>query len=168
MSIPKSRGKTLIIDLDGTVFAHGKDGTGAIYEEALKQPRDNNRRYVTKVAYLLDGVREAFNDWHGKGYRLILMTGRCESTRKETEEQLRMHGLFWDMLIMGIGGGQRVLINDWKFDENGHFTAQSVKAVAINVIRDRGFQDINDQYTNAVADILIRQGVENAKLPLEI
>ena len=49
-----------------------------------------------------------------KEYKIILVTGRKECTRSETESQLRYHGLVWDQLVMGIGGGVRVLINDKK------------------------------------------------------
>lgn len=144
----ESRGKTLFIDIDGTVLKHGGDGTGAV-------GMIFNGSFLNKPGVLLEGVRQAFNDWHGKGYRLILTTGRCESTREQTEAQLRGHGLFWDMLIMGVGGGQRILINDLKSDG-------SISAVAINVKRDSGFENINELYTTA----LKQMGVE--KLPTEI
>lgn len=34
------------------------------------------------------------------------------------EEQLKKIGIFYDKLIMGIGGGQRVIINDFKPDSD--------------------------------------------------
>jgi ribonucleotide monophosphatase NagD (HAD superfamily) len=146
----ESRGKTLFIDIDGTILRHGKDGTGAVCMIL-------GGAVVHKPGVLLDGVRQKFNDWHGKGYRLILTTGRCESTREQTEKQLRDHGLFWDMLIMGIGGGQRVLINDLKSDG-------SIAAVGVNVPRDAGFGDIDNIYAN----VLKQMGGEREKLPTEI
>lgn len=133
MSIPKSRGKTLFIDIDGT-FELG----------------EFHERVCVKN---LPGVREAFNNWHSKGYRLILTTARCESTREVTEKQLRSCGLFWDVLLMGVGGGQRVLI----IKSDG-----SLSAIGLNVPRDIGLIDINKIYQQALKGL----GVKN--LPEEI
>jgi hypothetical protein len=55
--------------------------------------------------------------------------------RKATEEQLARLGVFYDQLIMGIGGGDRILINDNKPD--GRETA-----FAINLERNKGIDDI--------------------------
>jgi hypothetical protein len=122
----ESRGKTLFIDIDGTILKHQKDASGV----------------VLKRAEILKGVRAAFNGWCSKGYRLILTTGRNESMRSVTEQQLCECGLFWDLLIMGIGGGERILINDITDPEKP-------KAIAINVKRDEGFEDIDELYHEA-------------------
>ena len=50
---------------------------------------------------------------------IILTTGRKEGMRRITEQQLESAGIVYDKLIMGIGGGARVLINDLKPDRNG-------------------------------------------------
>jgi hypothetical protein len=55
--------------------------------------------------------------------------------RESTERQLREAGIIYDRLIMGIGGGIRVLINDLKSD--GEDTA-----IAINLKRDIGVKDV--------------------------
>lgn len=126
----ESRGKSLFIDIDGTLFKHQKNGTEACFHPELA--KDN----------LLSFVRHYFNEWHSKGYRLILTTGRTESMRAITEAQLRFAGLFWDYLLMGIGGGERILINDMS-PEN------EPKAISINLIRDSGFENINKLYHEA-------------------
>jgi hypothetical protein len=56
--------------------------------------------------------------------------------RKFTEKQLEQAGIFYDMLIMGIGGGVRVLINDYKPNSTEE------TAVAIVVDRDKGIKNI--------------------------
>lgn len=126
----ESRGKTLFIDIDGTIFRHQVDGSGANFTPS----RANE--------FILEGVKFYFNEWHSKGYRIILTTGRTESMRKITEQQLVEAGLFWDMLLMGIGGGERILINDIP-------PGKSIKAVAINVKRDEGFDNIDELYHEA-------------------
>lgn len=110
------RPKTLFIDLDGTLIWHHGD---------LVKQTENKAR-------LLPGVLEKFNEWDKKGYNLILTTGRRESMRELTEQQLKDCGLFWDRLIMGIGGGHRVIINDLKAGST------DPTAIAVNVERNVG------------------------------
>jgi hypothetical protein len=112
-----SRPKTVICDLDGVVFVHRVNMTGIMFEKAV----------------LLPGAIEKFNEWDGLGYNIILMTGRHESSREATERELRASGLFWDQLVMGVGGGQRVLINDVK-----PYDPDQPTAVAINLKRGEG------------------------------
>jgi len=65
------------------------------------------------------------------------MTARKESTREITEQHLRSYGLAWDQLIMGVGGGQRVIINDkLNIDDQD-------RAIGINVITDQGWHNIS-------------------------
>jgi hypothetical protein len=64
-----------------------------------------------------------------------LTTGRKESLRKVTEQQLTEAGIFYNYLIMGIGGGTRYLINDNKPEG-------TESAFAINLERNKGVNDI--------------------------
>lgn len=111
-----NRPKTIISDIDGVIFRH----TGDISELHSIKPM------------LLPGVKKKWIEFDRKGYRIILITGRRESVRKQTEEQLANAGIFFDQLIMGVGGGPRILINDKK-EGNTEDTA-----VAINLIRNEG------------------------------
>jgi len=110
--------KTLFIDIDGTVLKH-MHSISAVY---------NND------AEVLPNVVEKINEWDSQGHKIVFVTARKESTRKITERQLRTFGLAWDHLLMGVGGGQRFLIND-KLNEN-----DSDRAVGINVITNQGFE----------------------------
>ena len=56
--------------------------------------------------------------------------------RSKTEKMLEELGIFYDQLIMGIGGGNRILINDRKPD-SGIDTAYS-----INIHRNEGIAEI--------------------------
>ena len=62
----------------------------------------------------LEGTIEKLLEWNKKGYTIILTTGRRESNREVTIKQLQEAGIFYDQLIMNIGGGARYLINDKK------------------------------------------------------
>jgi hypothetical protein len=66
----------------------------------------------------IDKIRE----WDSKGYKIILTTGRKESLREVTIKQLSYAGVVYDQLVMGIGGGSRVLINDLRAngDKSAH------------------------------------------------
>jgi hypothetical protein len=56
--------------------------------------------------------------------------------RRVTEKQLEEVGIFYDQLVMGIGGGERYIINDIKPD--GTITSN-----AISLNRNEGIKNIN-------------------------
>lgn len=113
--------KTIIVDIDGTVLKHYGMGLGAQQGPSL----------------LLDGVREQWEKWNAKGYNIIVLTGRRESMRAETVRQLEHHKLAYDQLVMGVGGGPRVLINDLKPGDDPA-SPNLPTAVAIQVERNKG------------------------------
>lgn len=109
--------KTIFCDIDGTIIKHVHR-----FSEVGKDP-----------AEILPGVREKFDEWDAKGYKIILTTARKESARRLTEKQLSSIGLPWDYLLMGMTSGQRVLINDKLISSDPD------RAIAINVITSEGF-----------------------------
>ena len=113
--------KTIICDIDGTLLHHYNKGVST----QLKRGK------------LLEGIAEKFNEWDAGSYNVILITGRRESQRIETEKQLSSLGLFYDQLIMGVGGGDRIIINDRKPDSDRD------TAYAINVDRNVGLGNTN-------------------------
>lgn len=115
-----NRPKTIFLDIDGTLVAH----KGSI------------ERQFTESLELLPGTLEKLSEWDRKGYNIILTTGRRESTRKRTEEQLAEKGIYYDQLIMGIGGGTRVLINDKKPDSD-HETS-----ISLSLKRNEGISEV--------------------------
>jgi hypothetical protein len=113
--------KTLFIDIDGTlIYHHG---------------RPNEQTKFSPI--VLDGVLEKFGEWNMKGYQIILVTGRRESERAATIKQLEDVGIVYDMLIMGLGRGDRVIINDIKPDSGSTPTA-----IAINIERNKGIKSV--------------------------
>lgn len=111
--------KTIFCDIDGTLIEH----FGSHYTQITRDP------------VLLENTIETIRSWDQRGYNIILTTGRRESARQVTVDQLQTLGIFYDQLIMGIGGGSRVLINDRKPD--GKDTA-----FAYNIDRNYGIKDI--------------------------
>ena len=64
--------------------------------------------------------------------------------RKITKQHLDDYGIVYDKLIMGLGGGDRILINDRKLNGNRN------TAYAINVVRNKGIQhyDFTTNFVN--------------------
>jgi ribonucleotide monophosphatase NagD (HAD superfamily) len=115
------RPKTSICDIDGTLIHHNPPNVLG------------NESYVPE---LLEGTIDKLNEWERNGYNIILLTGRKESMRRVTEKQLAQLGIYYDQLVMGVGGGPRYLINDYK--PNG-----IESAFAINIGRNIGIKNIN-------------------------
>jgi mannose-6-phosphate isomerase len=111
------RPKTIFCDIDGTLWNH----VGEVSDQANCQAYE-----------LLPNTKKAINKWDKLGYRVFLTTGRKESLRKKTENDLLKLGIVYDKLIMGLGGGIRIIINDRKpkGDKNTCY--------AVNVVRNKG------------------------------
>lgn len=120
------RPKTIFCDIDGTLLKHHGDITKNILDEPI----------------VLDNVIESLKEWDRLSYKIILTTGRKESYRKNTEQQLLKLGIPYDHLIMGITNGDRVLINDRKLNSNRN------TAYAININRNDGLVGINLELLN--------------------
>ena len=115
-----SKPKTIICDIDGVLLRHRNKGVSI----------------QLKKAKPLNGTLEKINEWDAKGYNIILITGRRESQRHETEEQLSYYGIFYDQLVMGVGGGDRIVINDRKPNSDRD------TAYAVNLDRNNGIGDV--------------------------
>jgi ribonucleotide monophosphatase NagD (HAD superfamily) len=114
------RPKTIFCDIDGVLLKH----SGDICQQHLNK------------AEVLPGVPESIRDWDIKGYRIILVTGRRESTREFTEKQLAEAGILYDQLVMGVTGGVRVIINDHKPNSN------DPTCEAVNIQRNQGLSGV--------------------------
>jgi len=113
--------KTVFCDIDGCILKH----------------HGNMTAILTNPCKLLPGVREAFKRWGYKGYTIVLTTGRPESLRSFTNQQLHDTGLFFHSLIMGLPKGQRVVINDMK--------AKTIAetAACVNLPRNKGMEHVD-------------------------
>lgn len=110
--------KTIFCDIDGTLVDY--DSKDIAYQ----------LHPSTKLMYT-PGTKDKLSQWIKDGYKIILTTGRRESARKVTENQLRDLSITYDQLIMGVVG-ERYLINDRKPGNKG------VACTAITVERNGG------------------------------
>lgn len=113
------RPKTIFCDIDGTLWDHVGDITEQVNVVSHK---------------LLPNTMDALNRWDKLGYKIILTTGRRESMRSLTEHHLKKLGIVYDILIMGLGGGPRVLVNDRKPNSSKN------TAFAVNLVRNEGIK----------------------------
>jgi len=117
---PVNNVKTIFCDIDGTLLYHYGDITKNYQEQAKS----------------LNNAVENIKTWEKSNYKIILITGRKEILRKNTEEQLLNLGIVYDQLIMGLPNGDRIIINDRKPVSNRN------TAYAINLDRNKGFDQI--------------------------
>ena len=118
----EERPTTIFCDLDGTLVEHSSPTQAQLPTHKLN---------------VLDGTLEKLKEWERNGFTIILTTGRKESLRRVTKKQLEEAGIIYDVLIMGIGGGKRILINDRKLDRSEDY------AIAINLDRTEGVKNLN-------------------------
>ena len=86
--------KTIFCDLDGTLVKHSNP------------VEVQNPNLELKV---LSGTHDRLREWDSKGYYIIITTGRKKSAREATKKQLSRAGILYDELIMGFGGGDRIM-----------------------------------------------------------
>ena len=86
---------TLYIDIDGRIFIHLENHDGVQEDE------------------ILEGTKEFWSKIPEKDC-IVLTTGRPSWWREETEESLERFGLRYDVLLMDLPSGRRILINDAK------------------------------------------------------
>ena len=125
--------KTIFCDIDGTLVKFPDTNLDQIVDE----------RHDMEI---LPGTIDKLWEWESLGYNIILTTGRKESMREATQKQLRRAGIFWDQLIMGLGPGKRVLINDMVPIVHQHrlgIIEHKENAQVINLKRDEGISEVN-------------------------
>jgi len=101
--------KIIFLDIDGTIIKHHGGSSSNIHEHET---------------VVLPDIKKKLDEWEVKGYQIVITTGRKESFRKFTEDQLFKAGIAYDQLVMGLGNGERVVINDKK--PNGTITARAI------------------------------------------
>ena len=119
--------KTIFCDIDGTLIQH-------------VSPTEKTKQIST--VNILPGTLQKIKLWDSKNYNIILTTGRKESLRKITEEELLKVGIIYDKLIMGIGPGERIIINDKKTD--GRNTAWAYTPERNCGIKDYNFVNLSE------------------------
>lgn len=117
----KSKIDTLFLDIDGCLF-----------EEDNKDPTHFRELLAgRKAPVVLPGVLDFLEKWVHEGNKLIFTTGRAEPFRAITMRQLDALSLPYDQLIMNVGTGVRILVNN-----NSKDGSVKAKAIAIETNGD--------------------------------
>jgi len=116
----------IFCDIDGTLIKYREFST---YKSTKAEPITNTIKEINR----------AFN----KGHNVILTTARPEYLRFHTLRELNKLNIQYHMLLMSIGRGPRILINDNK-------PSNKLGAYAINVERDNGFSSDNISKYNEI------------------
>lgn len=110
---------TYFCDIDGTIFKYRKFET-----------------YKDSAPLVTPGALSKLSEIKDNGHMIILTTARPESLRDHTIEELRLSGVPYDSLIMGIERGPRHLINDMDPAKPGK------RAISWNLKRDEGMESV--------------------------
>lgn len=111
---------TLFVDIDGTLVKYRK------FNELAES-------VLTPVQDVIDFVNDHFNS----GAVVIITTARPESYRLFTKQELEKIGVKYSQIIMDMGRGTRVILNDLDPDK-----PELPRAIGINLERDGGLKDI--------------------------
>lgn len=128
-AVNNNYGSQLIItDWDGTCI----ESMGRVSYQLQAEPK------------LLPGVKDFFDYCSSQGSVIIIVTGRAESAREQTLEQIRKLGLWCSYLLCTGSNGRRILINDTKPG------SKAPTAIGITVDRNSGLEDILTRFEDIV------------------
>lgn len=111
--------KTIFSDIDGTLI-----------EQVRFEELNPN------VVNVLNGVKEKMDEWYDMGHYIVLTTARPEGLREITVQQMKIAGIRYHQLVMGIGREERILINN-----NNGGDPNRDRALSVAVKRDAGFNN---------------------------
>jgi len=117
---------TIFCDIDGTLFEYRK------FETYM-----NTKPEI--ITSTVNSINKAFNE----GHHIVMTTARPEYLREHTIKELKEAHINYHKLVMEIGRGTRILIND---KENPLVD----RAYGINVVRNKGFDDKQQKLFNNI------------------
>jgi hydroxymethylpyrimidine pyrophosphatase-like HAD family hydrolase len=112
---------TFFVDIDGTLVKYRK------FEEL-------STAKLEPIQEVVDFINKSYDE----GCHIVITTARTEPYRLFTKQELESIGLKYHQIIMGLGRGTRVVIND-KDPENPDID----RAVGINLVRNQGFTNVD-------------------------
>lgn len=107
---PTELARTWFLDLDGTLLVHNG--------------------YLQQADQLLPGAALFLQQIPDQDC-IVITSARPEEYRQATAQFLRDQGVRWDLMLLGLPTGQRILVNDIK-------PWGEITAVACNVVRNAG------------------------------
>ncbi len=111
---------TFFVDIDGTIVKYRK------FSELSTST-------LTPIQDVIDFINKSYDE----GCHIVITTARPESFQLMTKQELEKLGVKYHQMIMGIGRGTRVVLNDKDPD-----APDIPRALGINFVRDQGFKDV--------------------------
>jgi hydroxymethylpyrimidine pyrophosphatase-like HAD family hydrolase len=112
---------TFFVDIDGTLVKYRK------FEEL-------STAKVEPIQEVIDFINKSYDE----GCHIVITTARTEPYRLFTKQELDTIGLKYHQIIMGLGRGTRIVINDKDPDK-----PMIDRAVGLNLTRNEGFKNID-------------------------
>jgi len=112
---------TFFVDIDGTLVKYRK------FEEL-------STAKLEPIQEVVDFINKSYDD----GCHIVITTARTEPYRLFTKQELEKIGLKYHQIIMGLGRGTRIVINDKDPDK-----PNLDRAVGLNLTRNEGFKNID-------------------------
>jgi hydroxymethylpyrimidine pyrophosphatase-like HAD family hydrolase len=116
-----TKNPTFFVDIDGTLVQYRK------FNELS-----------TSILTPIQEVIDTINEYYDNGSHIVITTARPEEYETFTKDELEKIGVKYHQIIMGIGRGTRVVLND-KDPENPDIP----RALGINLNRDLGWEGLN-------------------------
>ena len=111
---------TFFVDIDGTIVKYRK------FSEL-------STAILTPIQDVIDFINKSYDD----GCHIVITTARPQSFELFTKQELEKLGVKYHQILMGIGRGTRVVLNDKDPD-----APELPRAWGINFTRDEGLKDI--------------------------
>lgn len=111
---------TFFVDIDGTIVKYRK------FSEL-------STAILTPIQDVIDFINKSYDE----GCHIVITTARPQSFELFTKQELEKLGVKYHQMLMGIGRGTRVVLNDKDPD-----SPELPRAWGINFIRDQGLKDI--------------------------
>lgn len=112
---------TFFVDIDGTLVKYRK------FEEL-------STAKLEPIQEVVDFINKSYDE----GCHIVITTARTEPYRLFTKQELEKIGLKYHQIIMGLGRGTRIVINDKDPDK-----PELDRAVGLNLTRNEGFKNID-------------------------
>lgn len=116
-----TKNPTFFVDIDGTIVQYRK------FNEL-------DTAILTPIQEVIDMV----NKYYDEGAIIVVTTARPNSFELFTKQELEKIGLKYHQLVMDLGRGTRVILND-KDPENPEIP----RALGINLNRDKGWEGLD-------------------------
>ena len=119
--IKTTKNPTFFVDIDGTLVKYRKF---AELETSVLEP--------------IQDVIDTINNYYEQGTHIVITSARPDSYELFTKQELETIGIKYHQLILGLGRGTRVVIND-----NDPENPEISRSMGVNLNRNMGWEGLD-------------------------